>query len=379
MDFFQPTASIYLSGSEEFLREATGITLCETNSNNKSNFYNGTFILTSHRLFWRDIAGLFILCTELKNIKSVHADPERTQEGLPRLVFKFEGEKSVKAIFGNHGSQLYLNYLETTLHRKRWEIPQRQPNPIQSVLGSGGLSSMGISAVQKKMQMEQKTTDAQLKAAFADIEKLMSSAQEMVGLSRKLADKIRDGQGAISADETVEFKSLLLSMGIANPVTKQTAGSLTKYHKELCKELATFLQPLIQKEPGGTMALADVYCRFNRARGVDLVSPDDILIACEQFGDLKLPLVLRRYSSGVIVVQLSGLSDEAVVEETLKLLEDRALRISCLTAEDLARSLGISVTLAKERLLLCEQKGKLCRDENVEGLKFYPNKFLMLA
>ena len=108
-----------------------------------------------------------------------------------------------------------------------------------------------------------------------------------------------------------------------------------------------------------------------------MVSPDDILIACEQFEDLKLPLVLRRYSSGVIVVQLSGLSDEAVVNETLQLLGDSTMSTLCITAEDLARILGISVTLAKERLLLCEQKGKLCRDENVEGLKFYHNKFLM--
>ena len=90
----------------------------------------------------------------------------------------------------------------------------------------------------------------------------MSSAQEMVGLSRKLADRIRDGQGAISADETVEFKSLLLSMGISNPVTKQTAGSLTKYHKELCKELATFLQPLIKVKQRLDSIISSLCCSF---------------------------------------------------------------------------------------------------------------------
>ena len=30
------------------------------------------------------------------------------------------------------------------------------------------------------------------------------------------------------------------------------------------------------------------------------------------------------------------------------------------------------------RLLLAEQAGKLCRDDSLEGLRFYPNKFLVI-
>ena len=74
----------------------------------------------------------------------------------------------------------------------------------------------------------------------------MSSAQEMVKLSSKLAEKIRDGQGAINADETIEFKSVLLSMGIANPVTRQTSGNETKYHQQLAKQLCEFLYPIVK-------------------------------------------------------------------------------------------------------------------------------------
>lgn len=29
------------------------------------------------------------------------------------------------------------------------------------------------------------------------------------------------------------------------------------------------------------------------------------------------------------------------------------------------------------RLLLTEQAGKICRDESIQGLRFYPNKFLL--
>jgi hypothetical protein len=41
-------------------------------------------------------------------------------------------------------------------------------------------------------------------------------------------------------------------------------------------------------ETGGMMALTDVYCLFNRARGTELVSPHDLLHACELFEDEKL-------------------------------------------------------------------------------------------
>ena len=47
-----------------------------------------------------------------------------------------------------------------------------------------------------------------------------------------------------------------------------------------------------------------------------------------------------------------------------------------LTAEELAKILGTSVILAQQRLLLCEEMGMACRDDSVEGLRFYPNKIL---
>ena len=47
-----------------------------------------------------------------------------------------------------------------------------------------------------------------------------------------------------------------------------------------------------------------------------------------------------------------------------------------LTAEELARLSGLAVVLAKERLLAAETVGRLCRDDSIEGLRFYPNLFL---
>lgn len=117
------------------------------------------------------------------------------------------------------------------------------------------------------------------------------------------------------------------------------------------------------------MSLADVYCRVNRARGLELLSPEDLLHACEQ---LTGPIKLRRFPSGAMVLQLESQDDEFIATDTL----EKVQIAESLAVEELANQLGISLLLAKERLLVTERLGKVCRDESVEGLRFYPNLLL---
>lgn len=117
------------------------------------------------------------------------------------------------------------------------------------------------------------------------------------------------------------------------------------------------------------MSLADVYCRVNRARGLELLSPEDLLEACKL---LIGPIKLRQFPSGAMVLQLENHDDESVAQETAEYTE----RCTSISADELARVVGISLLLANERLLTAERLGKLCRDESIEGLRFYPNRFL---
>lgn len=47
-----------------------------------------------------------------------------------------------------------------------------------------------------------------------------------------------------------------------------------------------------------------------------------------------------------------------------------------LTPEEYARIAGVPFLLAKQSLIMSEKRGKACRDESIEGLRFYPNYFL---
>lgn len=110
-----------------------------------------------------------------------------------------------------------------------------------------------------------------------------------------------------------------MSLGIDDPVTRDSHKSDNQYYRSLAKQVCDILLNPIS-DMGGMMALADAYCRVNRARGLELLSPEDLLNACRLMESLDLPLKLYQFSSGVMVLQLQSLDDESVAEATAQLV-----------------------------------------------------------
>jgi len=192
----------------------------------------------------------------------------------------------------------------------------------------------------------------------------MEKAKEMVQLAEKFETQTSKQK---NQEEDSEMRTLLINMGIASPVTKESAGSL--YHSQLSRQLADWLKfPL---ERNGMITLQDLYSLFNRARGTELISPDDLYRACVLFEELKLPVKLRRFESGVLVVQSVNQTDEAVAKQIADLIRLDGPQ----TPFDLSKNKNISLALATEELLAAERMGFVCRDETFEGLTFYLNFF----
>lgn len=175
----------------------------------------------------------------------------------------------------------------------------------------------------------------------------------------------------------------LIAMGITSPVTKASAGS--RYQHELSRQLADFLAVPLSRA-GGVLLLPDVYCLFNRARGTELVSPDDLVQACLAFQEVGLPLRLCKFPSGVIMVQGSQFSDTQLCKNIAQLLQttpaDQGAMYNAavvpllgpsLTASTVSAALSLPLTLAREALLVAEAAGVLCRDDGPEGLRFFRN------
>jgi ESCRT-II complex subunit VPS36 len=274
---------------------------------------------------------------------------------------------------------------------------------------------------------------------------LRASGEKLAALAADLRDRSAAHAGGGSEPLDSGMAASLADVGIAAPVTKQSAGS--RYHEQLARELARVLEPELRRERG-MLALHDAYCVFNRcapgleasslsleyrlavqpaacassvlraqhpqrqrdwllcarrARGFELVSPDDLRSAAESFERLRLPLRLREFPSGVAVVQDESWSDDAACARVVDILnaappasagspaasEDDVGTVSppgagVNAADALGRGVrpaqfaieaGMPVAVAREQLLLAERVGVVCRDDAPSGLTFYRNFF----
>ncbi|XP_059093090.1 vacuolar protein-sorting-associated protein 36-like isoform X2 [Tigriopus californicus] len=377
MDRFSLSANGGILAAGEFLI-TSGDNVKLYDGHQKTKFEIGELHLTSHRLIWHNPAiesahlslplPLVVFLEEetgglMKSPKIVlHLAPAHGSGASPTANF-------VKLSFKQGGEKQFKAKLHDALEQKQWEIVVRQK--ARGPSASMPKMRTGIGGIERSIAQKSKLRDTEISKAFQDLEKLMEMAKPMVSLAKSISSKIRDRQGEVSDDETVQFKSYLLSLGISDPVTRDTHGTGQSYYRELAKEIFWILdQPL--QESGGMMTLTDVFCRVNRARGLELLSPEDLLNACKALPEAGLPLRLYTFDTGVSVLQLTSHTQEALILKTKEALEQSG----SLTVEELSKASGISVILAKERLLSAERSGAACRDDTVEALRFYPNKFL---
>ncbi|CAF3826844.1 unnamed protein product [Rotaria magnacalcarata] len=86
---------------------------------------------------------------------------------------------------------------------------------------------------------------------------------------------------------------------------------------------------------------------------------------------LNLPVRLRVLSSGIKSFELTNHNEEKDLKEITNQVESA----KSMCADQLANLIGIPVIVARERLIAAETNGLLCRDDSIEGLRFYPNLF----
>lgn len=304
----------------------------------QTNFEDGEVVLTTHRLLWGRVGeigrGMVVLCLHLKYVISLDEEvassfvfgrkkriivalKELMPDKAPGPMDDSTGEIFIKLSGRNGIEDSFVQSLNETIQARIWETTETNlstPAAGEQAPAPRIKLRTGIVGIERSLQERQKQTDENITLAFQDLSKLMTMAKDMVTISKVISSKIRERQGDISEDETVRFKSYLMSLGIDDPVTRDNAQSNTEYFQLLANQICEMLLDPIT-ETGGMMSLADVYCRVNRARGLELISPEDLLNACQL---LDGPIRLRKFPSGAMVLQLDTHSDETVSEETLE-------------------------------------------------------------
>ncbi|KAI8359961.1 EAP30/Vps36 family-domain-containing protein [Blakeslea trispora] len=267
----------------------------------------------------------------------------------------------IRLSFRHGGQAAFLSKLKTALNTKQWEkVKQVSMTPV--------VRGVGINAIEDRIQKTTLEANETMTDAFQDLDRLMAKATEMVKLAESISNKVtKETQNEDSEMSTL--RTHLLNLGIVSPVTKSSAGSI--YHQELSKELADFLSKFFERQDD-MKSLTDVYCIFNRSRGVALISPEDLYKASQQFESLRLPFRLRKFSSGLLVIQSMDMDDSRAASRVLKHVQHQG---GLLTALKLAELEKLALPVATEQLMMTERMGFICRDEGPTGLSFYENLF----
>jgi ESCRT-II complex subunit VPS36 len=328
-----------------------------------------------------------------------------------------------------------LEQLETSLKRKSWERAQRLQEKTANQIAATR-RRVGVDHILQRQKQAQKQAQQLASNAFkGDSDQLLEQAGELLQVIRKskaLLDRMGEGSnssGNAGTADDVEaaerLAGLLSDMGMTSALTKsQIIGgsghasgigfrrggsnasdgtgcdsynnmtpSQRQYYELTARQLADFLVPRLKGETGGRtsttysssisssneygrgiMSLTDAYCLFNRARGTNLISPEDLRHACSLLSELNVGLTQRTFPSGVIVVQLDDMALDASNPEGAKRLV--GLCQPATTALEASHHLNISPLLAMEQLEEAERLGVLCRDVTLETVRFYPNKFV---
>jgi ESCRT-II complex subunit VPS36 len=253
-------------------------------------------------------------------------------------------------------------------------------------------AAVGIAGLERRGFEARKNNEVVIGNAFEDLEALMASAKEVVALAEALAAEsgITANESSIETNSVLSQSAAALGMVTTKDMLGSGGGSENLYLSEISRNLAEYLtddrKGILHKE-GGIMSLIDLWAVFNRSRnGVELVSPTDFKKAAELWEKLKLPVRLRRFKSGLLVVQRFDWSDEKSIGQLQKWFQE--LRSEPprddvpwdwrtygrgVTTQEAAQRFGWSVGVATEELEMAEDRGVLCREDGIEGVRFWSN------
>ena len=359
----------------------------------------------------------------------------RTESPGPVVAASFMGtsqpgsdaNECIKLSFRGGGEKIFHERLKNTITQRKWLLHNAPPIPGAS--GNGGsnggdlshssstaggagneeprpraVKTAGIAGLEKRGIDMRKKNEIVIGSAFEDLEALMASAKHIVALAEELARRTGTPSpaGGLHGSSSSSDATLLSATSQLGLVTTKdivggggSSGRESLYLSELARNLAEFLTDDargVLRRSGGIMSLVDLWAVFNRARGgVELVSPQDMVKAAKLWESLRLPVRLRTFKrSGVLVVQGSDRTDEATVRTLLSWLRDlRAVppeergepRVPWdwqsfgrgVSAQETAERFGWSIGVAEEELEMAEERGALCREEGIAGLRFWEN------
>ncbi|EJD43582.1 hypothetical protein AURDEDRAFT_114644 [Auricularia subglabra TFB-10046 SS5] len=291
--------------------------------------------------------------------------------------------QTLKISFRKGGDKQFYAALKRALQAKAWKTPEGASMPAPQHGISGIMNAVETSANQ--------STDT-VASALRDLEALAAQAKSMVALASNLSARLQQSQSKLSAADAEAssfIQKSLYNMGLAlpdGPVMQDSLNNEKKWTDELAGEVAGLLREGLMGGRG-MVGLDEIWCAWNRARGVALISPETFLAALTRAVEKRqVDLALRTLKSGLIVLHAPRLSHGAfcarllIADDSSTPAQGQELRGESdpeqrwHTPLDVAAREEIAVALAALLLEAAEDDGLLWRDvEPFGGVRWTAN------
>ncbi|KAL8951362.1 MAG: hypothetical protein Q9222_002663 [Ikaeria aurantiellina] len=359
-----------------------------------------------------EICGASLISAEDPNYQTFSQTQPRPESPGPSLDGQpdqfAKDPECIRFSFRAGGEKIFYERLKGAMTQRKWLLRNAPPIPkpdlsppttpdlgldnhIAQLSRDSRTKVVGIAGLERRGAELRKNNATVIGGAFEDLEALMASAKEVVALAEEFSRQSADKDSASEA--LLKESATALGMVTTRDMLGLNTASQSLYLSELSRNLAEYLtddaKGILRKE-GGVMSLVDLWAVFNRSRGgIELVSPADFEKAARLWAELGLPVRLREFKNGLLVVQRFDWTDDRIISLLSVWLQELQLippdeeigwdwrRFGKgVTAQEAAAHFGWSIGVASEELEMAEDKGVLCREEGVEGIKYWKNWIL---
>lgn len=261
----------------------------------------------------------------------------------------------------------------------------REPSPQKDLVG-------GIRGLEKLDEMKRKQNELVLSLSLDDFEQLMHKAQDILSLTSSFQTVLKPQRHS--------FAKSVIPMP---PLVFNKSSSL--YHQELARHISEFLLNFELTLVTSMITVQDLFASYNRflilsqGFGSELVPPQDLQKSLDVLDKLKLPVRLKTYLSGLVVVarrshdlqDLHRLVMQYLIDEEnsftyLKYrselladadgyMRDKYRAFYGLTVSQIADHYGWSPAVCAEELQRCIEAALVVVDENISGTFYFANIF----
>jgi len=248
-----------------------------------------------------------------------------------------------------------------------------QESTNKSTKGTFEAKRAGVAGLERSVLEQHGQISSELDQAFKDLRSLMENAREMTLLANRLTEQ---NKGQQQGEEANQLQREMTLLGIGSPVSRDQISNPDEYERELSRQVYDYLMQ-VHYSVNTPISLIDLYCLYNRARGTDLISPEDLLRAVQLFPRLGLhKWSVLHFPSGLyaLVPDTRTQGQDALIGLAQHIAQLIASQ-GPLTSSQLATRAHMSLALTLHATGHAEHLGLICRDETVQGIVWWNNIF----